>query len=141
MLARALRMTLVVPYALLSYPLVALRRALIGIRHDPRYAWRTFISPELLVGGFLGPGDVRELRRLSIGAVVITLVMVTLTSVLRSSVNTVAAGQANDNAAFALDIIQRQVVNSSTFDTEPKRPPLPDAPVPPNGMRGSSLMV
>jgi hypothetical protein len=67
-LPRALRIALFAPYLAVFYPLLAIRRGVAALR--PGRAWRTWITPQLLLGGFVGPGDVEELRRLGIGAVV-----------------------------------------------------------------------
>lgn len=64
----ALGAALLAPYVAVFYPLIALRRAAASLR--PHHAWRTWVSPDLLVGGFLVPSDVSELRRLEIRAVV-----------------------------------------------------------------------
>ena len=36
----------------------------------PEHGWRTWVSPEIMVGGFLLPSDVAELKRIGVGAVV-----------------------------------------------------------------------
>ena len=70
MLLRACWMTMLAPYLLAHYAFITLRRTLIGLRRNPRFAFRTFISPNLLVGGFLWPWEVGALTRESIAAVV-----------------------------------------------------------------------
>jgi protein-tyrosine phosphatase len=67
-LRRALRAVVFAPYLAVFYPFLMLRRARAAIR--PGHGWRTWITPELLLGGFIAPGDVGELRALGIGAVV-----------------------------------------------------------------------
>ncbi|WP_441286429.1 protein-tyrosine phosphatase family protein [Sorangium sp. KYC3313] len=64
----ALVFLLLAPYALGFYAFLALRRASASLR--PRHPWRTWVSPNLLIGGFLLPGDVAELRRLGVRAVI-----------------------------------------------------------------------
>ncbi|WP_434048173.1 MULTISPECIES: protein-tyrosine phosphatase family protein [Sorangium] len=64
----ALVLLLLAPYAVIFYGFLALRRATASFR--PRHAWRTWVNPNLLVGGFLLPGDVAELRRLGVRAVI-----------------------------------------------------------------------
>lgn len=64
----ALVFLLLAPYAVIFYGFLALRRATAALR--PRHPWRTWVSPNLLVGGFLLPGDVAELRRLGVRAVI-----------------------------------------------------------------------
>ncbi|WP_437718712.1 dual specificity protein phosphatase family protein [Sorangium sp. So ce448] len=64
----ALVFLLLAPYALVFYAFLALRRASASLR--PRHPWRTWVSPNLLIGGFLLPGDVVELRRLGVRAVI-----------------------------------------------------------------------
>lgn len=67
-LPRPARAALFAPYLLLFYPLIAARRAAsVFLR---RGDWRTWITPQILLGGFLFPGDVDELRRLGVRAVV-----------------------------------------------------------------------
>jgi hypothetical protein len=63
-----LRAALFAPYLAVFYPLLALRRARCALR--PGRAWRTWITPHLLLGGFLWPGDVRVLTRLGVRAVI-----------------------------------------------------------------------
>ncbi|WP_437932080.1 dual specificity protein phosphatase family protein [Sorangium sp. So ce291] len=64
----ALVLLLLAPYAVIFYGFLVLRRATASFR--PRHPWRTWVSQELLVGGFLLPGDVAELRRLGVRAVI-----------------------------------------------------------------------
>ncbi|WP_437971758.1 dual specificity protein phosphatase family protein [Sorangium sp. So ce260] len=64
----ALVFLLIAPYAVVFYAFLALRRATASFR--PRHPWRTWVSPNLLIGGFLLPGDVVELRRLGVRAVI-----------------------------------------------------------------------
>jgi hypothetical protein len=65
----ALRAVLFAPYLALFYPFLALRRAVAALRPG-RGDWRSWITPQLLLGGFLYPSDVDALRRDGIGAVV-----------------------------------------------------------------------
>lgn len=67
-LSRSLRAALFAPYLAVYYPFLAVRRAAVVL--CPGRAWRTWITPDLLLGGFLLPGDVRALGRLGIGAVI-----------------------------------------------------------------------
>jgi protein-tyrosine phosphatase len=67
-LSSPLRAVLFAPYLALLYPLIALRRASFALR--PGHAWRTWITPNLLLGGFLLPGDVRALAELDVRAVI-----------------------------------------------------------------------
>lgn len=64
----ALVLLLLAPYAVLFYLFLVARRAAASLR--PHHPWRTWVSPDLLIGGFLLPGDVAELRRLGIRAVI-----------------------------------------------------------------------
>ncbi|MGK4004754.1 dual specificity protein phosphatase family protein [Sorangium sp. So ce1036] len=64
----ALVLLLLAPYAVFFYAFLAVRRAVASLRSQ--HPWRTWVSPDLLVGGFLLPGDVAELRRLGIRAVI-----------------------------------------------------------------------
>jgi hypothetical protein len=64
-----LRAVLYAPYRAVFYPFLALRRAGASLRLL-RGEWRSWITPQLLLGGFLYPSDVAELRREGIGAVV-----------------------------------------------------------------------
>lgn len=66
----ALRAVLYVPYLAVFYPFLALRRANAALRPASGGAWRTWVSPNLLLGGFLAPYDVRALVRDGVGAVV-----------------------------------------------------------------------
>jgi SAM-dependent methyltransferase len=67
---RALRAALFAPYLALFYPYLALRRASAALRPAHGGAWRTWITPRLLVGGFLYPSDATTLAREGVGAVV-----------------------------------------------------------------------
>jgi protein tyrosine phosphatase (PTP) superfamily phosphohydrolase (DUF442 family) len=66
----ALRTALFAPYLAVFYPFLALRRASAALRPARGGAWRTWITPRLLVGGFLYPSDVAALAREGVGAVV-----------------------------------------------------------------------
>ncbi len=66
----ALKAVLFAPYRVMFYPYLALRRANAALRPHRGGAWRTWITPRLLLGGFLYPSDVDELVREGIGAVV-----------------------------------------------------------------------
>lgn len=66
----ALRAFLYVPYLAVLYPFLALRRTHAALRPASGGAWRTWVSPKLLLGGFLAPHDARALARDGIGAVV-----------------------------------------------------------------------
>jgi predicted protein tyrosine phosphatase len=66
----ALRSVLYAPYLAVFYPFLALRRASAALRPDHGGAWRTWVTPELLVGGFLVPGDAGRLAGEGVGAVV-----------------------------------------------------------------------
>lgn len=59
---------LLVPYRAALYPFLAARRAITALR--PGHAWRTWITPRLLLGGFLVPGDAILLARDGVAAVV-----------------------------------------------------------------------
>jgi protein-tyrosine phosphatase len=74
---------LLAPYRAAFYVFLGARRAFAALR--PGHAWRTWVTPELLVGGFLVPADVAELERLGISAVVNT------TTELLEPVDTLAA--------------------------------------------------
>lgn len=65
---RRLPAPLLVPYRAALYPLLAARRAVTALR--PGHAWRTWITPRLLLGGFLLPRDAIELARSGVTAVV-----------------------------------------------------------------------
>ena len=67
-LSRPLLAALSAPYLVLFYPLLALRRAGTALR--PGRAWRTWVTPHLLLGGFLLPSDVPALGRLGVRAVI-----------------------------------------------------------------------
>ncbi|AKT40861.1 protein-tyrosine phosphatase family protein [Chondromyces crocatus] len=64
----SLRTALFTPYRLVFYPMIIARRAAAAVR--PGADWRTWITPHLLLGGFLFPSDVEVLQRLGIGAVI-----------------------------------------------------------------------
>ncbi len=66
----ALRAVLFAPYLAFFYPFLALRRASAALRPARGGAWRTWITPRLLVGGFLYPSDAAALAREGVGAVV-----------------------------------------------------------------------
>jgi protein-tyrosine phosphatase len=66
----ALRSVLFAPYRAVFYPFLVLRRARAALQPEAGGAWRTWITPRLLLGGFLAPGDVPALVRERIGAVV-----------------------------------------------------------------------
>jgi protein-tyrosine phosphatase len=83
-LPRSLRAALFAPYLALFYPVLALRRVAAALR--PGHAWRTWVTPQILLGGFLGPGDVKRLADLGIGAVVnVTRELYDPTSALRTA--------------------------------------------------------
>ena len=65
---RRLSAVLLVPYRAALYPLLAARRAAAWLR--PGHPWRTWITPRLLLGGFLLPGDALLLAREGVSAVV-----------------------------------------------------------------------
>jgi protein-tyrosine phosphatase len=65
---RRLPAPLLLPYRAALYPLLAARRAAAALR--PGHAWRTWITPRLLLGGFLLPGDAILLAREGVSAVV-----------------------------------------------------------------------
>ncbi|MDC3961139.1 protein-tyrosine phosphatase family protein [Polyangium jinanense] len=56
------------PYRAAFYVFLAARRTLVEL--SPDRGWRTWITPEILLGGFLVPSDVAELERLGVRAVV-----------------------------------------------------------------------
>lgn len=60
---------MLVPYLAVFYPVLGLRRVAAALRPGGR-AWRTWITPDLLIGGFLVRGDVDELAAAGIGGVV-----------------------------------------------------------------------
>jgi hypothetical protein len=66
----ALRAVLYAPYLVIFYPILMVRRANAALRPASGGAWRTWVSPKLLLGGFLAPHDVRALASDGIGAVV-----------------------------------------------------------------------
>ena len=57
-----------VPYRFSLYPLLLVRRAAAELR--PGRPWRTWITPRVLLGGFLLPGDPITLARVGVRAVV-----------------------------------------------------------------------
>jgi protein-tyrosine phosphatase len=65
---RRLPGALLFPYRAALYPMLAARRAATALR--PGHAWRTWITPRLVLGGFLLPGDAIELARDGVAAVV-----------------------------------------------------------------------
>ena len=66
----ALQAVLFAPYRAVFYPFLALRRAEAALRPHRGGAWRTWISPRLLLGGFLYPSDIPALAAEGVGAVV-----------------------------------------------------------------------
>jgi protein-tyrosine phosphatase len=66
----ALRDVLFTPYRAVFYPFLVLRRAKAAIQPGSGGAWRTWITPRILLGGFLYPFDVADLAGDGIGAVV-----------------------------------------------------------------------
>ena len=69
-LPSAVRAALYAPYLAVFYPFLFLRRAKAAIRPASGGAWRTWVGPRLLLGGFLAPHDVPALVREGVGAVV-----------------------------------------------------------------------
>jgi hypothetical protein len=67
---RVLRAVLFAPYLAAFYPFLALRRASAALRPERGGPWRTWVTPSVLVGGFLYPSDAAALARDGIGAVV-----------------------------------------------------------------------
>ena len=65
-----LRGVLYAPYQAVFYSFLVLRRAKAALLPESGGAWRTWITPKLLVGGFLYPGDAAELAGEGVGAVV-----------------------------------------------------------------------
>jgi len=63
-----LQAALLAPYRAAFYLLVTARRTAAALR--PGHPWRTWITPQLYVGGFLFPSDVAELERLKIDLVI-----------------------------------------------------------------------
>lgn len=63
-----MRVALLAPYLAVFYPFLALRRAAASLRTGR--AWRTWIDPHLLLGGFLLVSDIPALRREGVRAVV-----------------------------------------------------------------------
>lgn len=66
----ALRAVLFAPYLAVFYPFLALRRAKATLWPEKGGAWRTWIAPHLLLGGFLYSSDAAALAREGVGAVV-----------------------------------------------------------------------
>ena len=66
----AIRSVLFAPYRAVFYPFLALRRVSAAILPRRGGAWRTWITPRLLLGGFLYPSDVTALAGEGVGAVV-----------------------------------------------------------------------
>ncbi|MDI1431044.1 protein-tyrosine phosphatase family protein [Polyangium sorediatum] len=56
------------PYRAAFYVFLAARRTLVGL--SPDRGWRTWITPEIMIGGFLMPSDIAELERQGVRAVV-----------------------------------------------------------------------
>lgn len=65
-----IRAVLFAPYRAAFYPFLALRRASAALLPERGGSWRTWVTPDLLVGGFLYPSDAADLARDGIGAVV-----------------------------------------------------------------------
>jgi hypothetical protein len=65
-----LRAVLFAPYLAAFYPFLALRRASAALYPERGGSWRTWVTPSILVGGFLYPSDAAALAREGIGAVV-----------------------------------------------------------------------
>ncbi|MRG90823.1 protein-tyrosine phosphatase family protein [Polyangium spumosum] len=65
---KTLHPALLHPYRAAFYVFLAARRTLAEL--SPDRGWRTWITPEILLGGFLLPSDVAELERLGVRAVV-----------------------------------------------------------------------
>ena len=63
-----MRTVMLAPYRAVLFPLIALRRA--RAERRPGHEWRTWITPRILLGGFLVASDVDALRNMGIGAVV-----------------------------------------------------------------------
>lgn len=66
---RIVRAALYAPYLAFFYPFLVLRRANAALRPASGGAWRTWVTPRLLLGGFLTPRDVGALKREGVGAV------------------------------------------------------------------------
>lgn len=58
------------PYLAVFYPFLILRRANAAIRPASGGTWRTWVSPRLLLGGFLAPHDVPAIAAEGVRAVV-----------------------------------------------------------------------
>ena len=65
---RTIHPALLHPYRAAFYVFLAARRTFAEL--SPDRGWRTWITPEILLGGFLVPSDVAELGRLGVRAVV-----------------------------------------------------------------------
>jgi protein-tyrosine phosphatase len=65
-----LRAVLFAPYLAAFYPFLALRRASAALRPERGGPWRTWVTPQILVGGFLCPSDAAALARDGVHAVV-----------------------------------------------------------------------
>ena len=63
-----MRLALLVPYLAVFYPFLAARRVVAALRTGR--GWRTWVDSHLLLGGFLVAGDVLDLRREGVRAVV-----------------------------------------------------------------------
>ena len=63
-----MRSALFAPYLLIFYPMIAARRA--ASVFLPKGAWRTWVTPNIFLGGFLLPSDVADLREHGIRAVI-----------------------------------------------------------------------
>jgi hypothetical protein len=67
--SRAVRAALYAPYLAFFYPFLVLRRANAALRPASGGPWRSWVTPRLLLGGFLAPHDVPALGREGVGAV------------------------------------------------------------------------
>lgn len=65
-----IRAAVFAPYLAVFYPFLAMRRAAATWRPERGGAWRTWIAPRLLLGGFLYPSDVPVIARDGVSAVV-----------------------------------------------------------------------
>ncbi len=61
---------LLAPYRVAFYSFLALRRGYATVRPSAGGAWRTWVTPDLLLGGFMAPGDARALVAEGVGAIV-----------------------------------------------------------------------
>jgi hypothetical protein len=66
----ALRGVLFAPYQAVFYSFLVLRRAKAALLPEGGGTWRTWVTPQLLIGGFLYPGDAADLAGEGVGAVV-----------------------------------------------------------------------